>query len=85
MKRTIARKNGLIIGSLVAVLTIGGASARTVFSEMDDQDEIVMPVVQGTIEEAVVASAVLEPARLVNVGAQVSGQLKTCMSNSGRR
>ncbi len=85
MKRTIARKNCLIIGSVIAVLAIGGASARTVFSDTDDQDEIVMPVVQGTVEEAVVASAVLEPARLVNVGAQVSGQLKNLHVELGQK
>lgn len=85
MKCTIARKNGLIIGSVIAVLAIGGASARTVFSDTDDQDEIVMPVVQGTVEEAVVASAVLEPARLVNVGAQVSGQLENLHVELGQK
>lgn len=85
MKRTIAGKNGLIIGSVIAVLAIGGASARTVFSETNDQDQIIMPVVQGTVEEAVVASAVLEPARLVNVGAQVSGQLKNLHVELGQK
>lgn len=85
MKRKIARKNRLIIGSVIAVLAIGGASARTVFSGTDDQGEIVMPVVQGTVEEAVVASAVLEPARLVNVGAQVSGQLKNLHVELGQK
>jgi macrolide-specific efflux system membrane fusion protein len=85
MKRKITRKNGLIIGTVIAVLVIGGASARTVFSETDDQEEIVMPVVQGTVEEAVVASAVLEPSRLVNVGAQVSGQLKNLHVELGQK
>ncbi|WP_246669707.1 efflux RND transporter periplasmic adaptor subunit [Agrobacterium sp. B1(2019)] len=85
MKRKIARKNRLIISSVIAVLAIGGASARTVFSGTDDQGEIVMPVVQGTVEEAVVASAVLEPARLVNVGAQVSGQLKNLHVELGQK
>lgn len=85
MKRKIARKNVLTIGSFVAVLAIGGASARTVFSGPDDQDEIVIPVVLGTVEEAVVASAVLEPLRLVNVGAQVSGQLKSLHVELGQK
>ncbi|MBC2775111.1 efflux RND transporter periplasmic adaptor subunit [Rhizobium sp. AQ_MP] len=75
MKHRVLSRNAVLVGAAVVALAIGGASARTVFSASETENEIVTPVVLGTVEEAVVASAVLEPSRLVNVGAQVSGQL----------
>lgn len=85
MKRGIAKHRVLAIASILGLVAIGGASARVVFSEPDGPAEIARPVILGTVEETVVASAVLEPSRLVNVGAQVSGQLKTLNVELGQK
>ncbi|MFJ1311456.1 efflux RND transporter periplasmic adaptor subunit [Agrobacterium sp. P15N1-A] len=62
----------MVAGALFAILSVFGAAERVpthaVFTE---------PVVIGSIEETVLANGVLEPVRIVSVGAQVSGQLKT--------
>lgn len=65
----------LVIGSLVAVALIAVASARGIFDETSQATVFTEPVVRGTVEETVLANGVLEPSRIVSVGAQVSGQL----------
>ncbi|WP_316979452.1 efflux RND transporter periplasmic adaptor subunit [Shumkonia mesophila] len=52
------------------------ASARGVLEEKPRASAFTESVLRGTIEETVLANGVLEPARIVSVGAQVSGQLK---------
>lgn len=76
MQRKVARKSVLAIIFAFALAVIAGA-ASGVFTGSEPVSEITRQVVLGTVEEAVVASAILEPSQLVNVGAQVSGQLKT--------
>ncbi|RZS70644.1 macrolide-specific efflux system membrane fusion protein [Phyllobacterium myrsinacearum] len=43
------------------------------------------PVVVGSIEETVLANGVLEPARMVNVGAQVNGQIDALHVSLGQK
>lgn len=66
----------LVIGGLIAVALIAIASARGSFEEEPGASVFTEPVMLGTIEETVLANGVLEPVRMVSVGAQVSGQLK---------
>lgn len=62
----------LAIGAaLFAIATVTGAFERKQQSAL-----LTEPVVPGSIEEIVLANGVLEPVRMVSVGAQVSGQLK---------
>lgn len=84
MAQKFAKKSFLPVTILLAVAVIGFASARSLFSGPDQPPELSQRVVLGTIEETVVASAVLEPAGLVNVGAQVSGQLKALHVQLGK-
>ena len=81
----VLRKYFATICAAVLAVVIVSVVTRTIAFAPDSQNEIVMPVIIGTIEEAVVASAVLEPSRLVNVGAQVSGQLKSLNVELGQK
>lgn len=65
------------VWGVTAVLVIGAALGAWAFS---DSRRVPPPLTQavtlGTVEEAVLANGVLEAVRQVNVGAQVSGQIK---------
>ncbi|WP_312891195.1 biotin/lipoyl-binding protein [Mesorhizobium silamurunense] len=52
------------------------ASATGSFERKTRDPVLTEPVVLGSVEETVLANGVLEPARMVSVGAQVSGRLK---------
>lgn len=52
------------------------AAARGVLDNEPQTQIFTEPVMLGSVEETVLANGVLEPARIVSVGAQVSGQLK---------
>lgn len=46
-------------------------------SKTDAETELLTtPVIRGTIEETVLANGILEPVKMVNVGAQVTGQIR---------
>ena len=60
---------------LVGLVCAAGATTNYLSSEKEDP-VLTAPVVRGPIEETVRANGTLEPARMVNVGAQVSGQIK---------
>ncbi|WP_339760307.1 efflux RND transporter periplasmic adaptor subunit [uncultured Hoeflea sp.] len=77
MKLSIGIGRTLVIGGLIAAALIAIVSARGKFEEVPGASVFTEPVVPGTIEETVLANGVLEPVRMVSVGAQVSGQLKT--------
>ena len=63
----------LIVG-ILAVLALG---AWTMFGSGSKKPEIVTAAVtRGDIEQTVLATGMLEPAKLVSVGAQASGQVK---------
>jgi macrolide-specific efflux system membrane fusion protein len=63
-----------LIAGLVAILAIG---AWLIFGTGGKKSEMVTAaVIRGDIEQTVLATGVLEPSKLVNVGAQASGQVK---------
>lgn len=70
-----------IIASLVVWLLM-----TKVFSsgKAPEQSVFTAPVTLGSIEETVLATGTLEPVQMVNVGAQVSGQVKTLFVESGQ-
>ncbi|MBB6413943.1 efflux RND transporter periplasmic adaptor subunit [Mesorhizobium sangaii] len=61
----------------IAPVVFAIASATGAFDSKTPDPVLTEPVVLGSVEETVLANGVLEPARTVRVGAQVSGQLKT--------
>lgn len=76
MIRKYAGRN-LAIASISLMMIGGGAFSFGPFMQSSTAETLLtQPVVLGSIEETVLANGVLEPARMVNVGAQVSGQLK---------
>jgi membrane fusion protein, macrolide-specific efflux system len=63
-----------LVAGLVAILAIG---AWLIFGTGGKKAEMVTAAVtRGDIEQTVLATGVLEPSKLVNVGAQASGQVK---------
>lgn len=60
----------------IAPVVFAVASATGAFQAKTRDPVLTEPVVLGSVEETVLANGVLEPARMVSVGAQVSGQLK---------
>lgn len=65
----------ILIGGVLAALVIAFASARGMFDAPSGIPILTEPVVLGVVEDTVLANGVLEPSRMVSVGAQVSGQL----------
>lgn len=62
---------GILAGFACAV-----GAATGLFAAADEASTLTAPVALGSVEETVLANGTLEPARMVNVGAQVSGQIK---------
>ena len=75
----------LIIAGVIAVALVAMASASGVLEEEPQASVLTEFVSLGTIEETVLANGELEPARIVSVGAQVSGQLKTLHVELGQK
>jgi membrane fusion protein, macrolide-specific efflux system len=71
-------KHNKIIGSIVVVALIAGGCYwyATAARKPDNQSLQPVTVTKGTIEEVVTAQGKLEPKQYVDVGTQVSGQLK---------
>lgn len=67
----------LVTGGVIAVALFAIVSAYGAAERERPNALITDPVVIGSVEETVLANGVLEPSRIVSVGAQVSGQLKT--------
>jgi macrolide-specific efflux system membrane fusion protein len=67
-----------LAAGLVAVATVSGW-----LTGKPQAQPFTEPVAIGSIEEIVLANGVLEASRMVNVGAQVSGQLKSLHVNLG--
>lgn len=62
---------------IAAAVIIVGGGAWFMFGQSRPKTEMVTaPVTRGNIEQTVLATGVLEPAKLVSVGAQASGQVK---------
>lgn len=75
LRRVLAdRRRWLLGGALLAALAAIGAFLLT--HGGGTPDIVTAPVSRGTIERTVLATGVLEPSRLVSVGAQVSGQMR---------
>lgn len=69
---------------VIALAAVAIASATGSFEGTKPNTVFTEPVLLGSIEETVLANGVLEPARIVSVGAQVSGQLKALHVDLGQ-
>lgn len=68
----------------VAIVAFAIASATGALRHKEQGAVLTEPVVLGSVEETVLANGVVEPARMVSVGAQVSGQLKVLHVDLGQ-
>jgi len=81
MKRT-----PLLLSSLVALAVIGGGAWWLWSARADTKPSFrTQAVALGDVEDTVSAVGVLQPLNYVDVGTQVSGQLKTIMVDFGQR
>lgn len=82
----IGRKSRVGMTLLSAGLAIAAVGALS-FGSMGEAEDAPMTeqVKLGSVEETVLANGVLEPVQLINVGAQVSGQLKTLHVSFGQK
>lgn len=82
MNRTKSRLGIALLAAGLGLATIGalsfGSSGAAEDAPMTEQ------VKRGSVEETVLANGVLEPVQLINVGAQVSGQLKALHVSFGQ-
>lgn len=79
------RMTGFRIGVLAAGLGLATVGVVSILSTGAAQETALTEQVKlGSVEETVLANGVLEPAQLINVGAQVSGQLKVLHVTSGQ-
>lgn len=81
------RRNGkFVILAVTAVLAVGVGAWFHFAGQSDASAEMeTAEVTKGDIEQAILASGTLEPSRMVNVGAQVSGQVKKLHVALGQR
>ncbi|WP_187968363.1 efflux RND transporter periplasmic adaptor subunit [Aquibium microcysteis] len=77
MKPSTGIRRALGIAGLTAAALIAFAAAQAGLRDEPETSVFTEPVVRGTVEETVLANGVLEPIRMISVGAQVSGQLKS--------
>ncbi len=75
----------LIVFAIIAILVVWLLMTKVFSSgKAPEQSVFTAPVALGFIEETVLATGTLEPVQMVNVGAQVSGQVKTLYVESGQ-
>lgn len=80
------RNSKFVILAVVAVLVLGVGAWFRFAGQTDPSAEMeTAEVTKGEIEQAILASGTLEPSRMVNVGAQVSGQVKKLHVALGQR
>lgn len=81
------RRNGkFVIVAVAAILAVGVGAWFHFARQTDASAEMeTAEVTKGDIERAILASGTLEPSRMVNVGAQVSGQVKKLHVALGQR
>jgi hypothetical protein len=77
LRFSIRRLKSLIFLLLGVVVISGVGVASGYLDAPREQTIFTAPVVRGSIDETVLATGTLEPVQMVNVGAQVSGQVKT--------
>lgn len=76
----------IIIGALTLIVLLGGtAAAKKFFFSPPKTTYITAPTTRMELEESVLASGILKAFKTVEVGAQVNGQLKPCMSRLATR
>ncbi len=78
-RRLFGKRRWLLYGVLALLLAGGGYAAWRLYAPANDAGAanlVAQPVVLGDIEETVAALGSLQPIEYVDVGAQVSGQLK---------
>lgn len=75
--KSIVLKKPILIGTILAAIA-GVVCLYWIADPNADPDAglLTMPVVRGTIEESVLANGILEPVKMVSVGAQVTGQIR---------
>jgi macrolide-specific efflux system membrane fusion protein len=79
-------KKKLIVVGIALVVLIGVVfGIRALFFTAPPPSYLTVSVTRGNIEQAVQATGVLEPIQVVNVGAQVNGQLKSLKVKLGDR
>lgn len=69
-------RRGIIIGAVAALAVIGGATWYFVGRDSPQDSYITQDVVMGDVEDTVTALGTLQPLQFVDVGTQVSGQLR---------
>ncbi|MDQ0327432.1 macrolide-specific efflux system membrane fusion protein [Rhodopseudomonas julia] len=79
------RKRSKLIWLLVAILLIGGAGywVKTNYFAEEPPEIMTSAVTRGDIEKTVLATGILKPAKLVAVGAQVSGRVTSLKVSVG--
>lgn len=69
----------------IAAVTFAIASATGALEGKRHTAIFTQPVVVGSIEETVLANGTIEPARMINVGAQVNGQIRALHVSLGQK
>lgn len=82
MTRTKSRLGIALVAAGLGLAAIGAVSFGS--SGVAEEAPMTEQVKRGPVEETVLANGVLEPVQLINVGAQVSGQLKTLHVSFGQ-
>lgn len=73
------------VAALVVIAGLLSVAVAQLFRAPPENELLTAPVKRGTIEETVLANGILEPARMVNVGAQVNGQIRALHVVLGQR
>ena len=74
-----------LVVAAIAVLTTGGYFAWQAWFGDDDANRALLTAVaqRGNLEDAITATGILQPKEFVDVGTQVSGQLKNLLVDVG--
>ena len=79
------RSRRLLIGAAVAVVAVAGIGAWLIWGRGgSDTTYLTQKVVIGSLEDSVTALGTLQPLQYVDVGTQVSGQLKVLHADYGQ-
>lgn len=81
----LERRRSRVVAILIALALVGGAVWKAVGRDEATSEIATAPAVLGDIESTVLASGTLDASRMVSVGAQVSGQVKSLKVQLGQR
>lgn len=73
---TIDRRKAVLGAAALLIFLVLAFGAKGLLSKDDKAKPITVPVTIDNVEQTVTATGVLEPVRLVSVGAQVTGQIR---------